>query len=227
MSEYYPKPQDVFTTARPAGPSLFMQTMGLLGVAMAVTTLGMAAGSFLFGAVITSPLELLLMFVGLLALSFVIPRVAASGNVGLAVALFGVFAFLMGIFLLPTIAYYISVSGAATVLSAFLVSSLAFMGAGVVGWISTWNWPVIARYLLGGLVAIVLLSFVGLVLPGLGVFGNPLFNAAGFALFFGLTALDFWRLRNRQTSAVTLALSMYLDFVNLFLFALRLLGRRR
>jgi len=61
----------------------------------------------------------------------------------------------------------------------------------------------------------------------------------GIALFLGLTAYDTQRIRRQAEAAITGgqqasleklgimgALSLYLDFVNLFLLLLRLLGRR-
>ncbi|HEV1997387.1 MAG TPA: Bax inhibitor-1 family protein [Candidatus Dormibacteraeota bacterium] len=49
------------------------------------------------------------------------------------------------------------------------------------------------------------------------------------AVFVGLTLFDFWRVkaaRPGDDSALLIALSLYLDFLNLFLILLRIFGRR-
>ena len=65
-----------------------------------------------------------------------------------------------------------------------------------------------------------------------------LLTYAGVAIFLGLTAWDTQKIKNMATQvdaesaqgrslAIRGALMLYLDFVNLFLFMLRILGRRR
>src|SRR5205807_1744926 len=48
-------------------------------------------------------------------------------------------------------------------------------------------------------------------------------------VFVGLTFYDFWRVKSQRAgdnNALLLALSLYLDFINLFLILLRIFGRR-
>ena len=48
-------------------------------------------------------------------------------------------------------------------------------------------------------------------------------------VFIGLTFFDFWRVKAERAgdnNALLLALSPYLDFINLFLILLRIFGRR-
>jgi len=48
-------------------------------------------------------------------------------------------------------------------------------------------------------------------------------------VFVGLTFFDFWRVkadRAGDNNSLLLALSLYLDFINLFLILLRIFGRR-
>ena len=56
----------------------------------------------------------------------------------------------------------------------------------------------------------------------------------GVIVFTGLTAYDTWKIKAMATSgaqgrkpAILGALTLYLDFINLFLMLLRLLGNRR
>jgi len=83
------------------------------------------------------------------------------------------------------------------------------------------------RYLLGALLVGIVISFATL------IFHFPISQLAlslflGL-VFIGLTFFDFWRVKAERAgdnNALLLALSLYLDFINLFLILLRIFGRR-
>lgn len=94
--------------------------------------------------------------------------------------------------------------------------------------------------LLGGLVAMLLCSLViglfNLLGFGFGI-GDLLLCAVGLLLFMGLTAYDTQMLKHHyayfggdaamlQKSSIIGALNLYLDFINIFLYIVRLVGRR-
>jgi FtsH-binding integral membrane protein len=92
----------------------------------------------------------------------------------------------------------------------------------------------LGQFVMMGLVGVVIASIVGI------FWQNSMFqfvlSCCGVIVFTGLTAWDAQRLRamalalpEGQTGSYAIlgALSLYLDFINLFLFLLRFLGRRR
>jgi FtsH-binding integral membrane protein len=85
------------------------------------------------------------------------------------------------------------------------------------------------------LIGLIIASIVNIFLQ------SPIFNwivsIAGILIFVGLTAYDTQKIKNLMAGssdeessakiAIVGALTLYLDFINLFLFILRLMGRRR
>ena len=86
-----------------------------------------------------------------------------------------------------------------------------------------------------GLFGLILAMFVGYLFPSPGL--TFAISAIGVLIFAGLTAWDTQRIKEMYSAmddgtvagrkAVMGALSLYLDFINLFLFMLRFMGNRR
>jgi FtsH-binding integral membrane protein len=90
------------------------------------------------------------------------------------------------------------------------------------------------QFVFMGLIGLVLASVVGMFWKNAAL--EFLISVAGVIVFTGLTAWDAQRLRQMATSlapnqlgsyAILGALSLYLNFINLFLFLLRFMGGRR
>jgi FtsH-binding integral membrane protein len=92
--------------------------------------------------------------------------------------------------------------------------------------------------LMMALIGLIIASIVTMLIPG----ENPMItfgmNCLGVIIFCGLTAYDMQKLKNigaevsagtEQASKMAImgALALYLDFINLFMFLLRLFGDRR
>jgi uncharacterized protein len=106
----------------------------------------------------------------------------------------------------------------------------AFAGFAVYGYIAKNSLAGVGRFAFMGLIGLVVLGFIQIFWP------TPLLNfllgCGGVIVFTLLTAWDVQRIRQRaadgdQRMAVWGALSLYLDFINLFLSLLRLVGVRR
>jgi hypothetical protein len=85
-------------------------------------------------------------------------------------------------------------------------------------------------FLFIGLIGIILAAIVNIFLRSNAV--EFVISCAGVLVFAGLTAWDTQKLRSigeqgEERHALIGALALYLDFVNLFLFLLRFMGRRR
>jgi hypothetical protein len=124
----------------------------------------------------------------------------------------------------------------ASVASTFLISAAAFGGLSLAGYTTKRDLTGFGSFLIVGLIGLVIAMLVSMFfpMPGL-VFA---INVLGVFIFAGLIAYDTQRLKmsyyqlqgNADSLAVQTsfgALSLYLDFINLFLFLLRIFGARR
>ena len=124
----------------------------------------------------------------------------------------------------------------ASVASTFLISAAAFGGLSLAGYTTKKDLTGFGSFLIVGLIGLVIAMLVSMFfpMPGL-VFA---INVLGVFIFAGLIAYDTQRLKmsyyqlqgNSDSLAVQTsfgALSLYLDFINLFMFLLRIFGARR
>ena len=105
----------------------------------------------------------------------------------------------------------------------------------IMGYITKADLSGFGRIMMMGLIGIIIASVVNMFMQSEGM--NYIISFIGVAVFTGLTAYDVQKLKQlgaTQTDGTTAAklsimgaLTMYLDFINLFLFLLRLLGNRK
>lgn len=145
--------------------------------------------------------------------------------------LFVAFASLMGISL-STI--FLSYSGA-DISTAFFSASSVFALMAVVGYTTTTDLTKLGNILYIGLIGIVIAMVVNFFMQS--GFMSYVISVIGVIIFTGLTAYDVQRLKrigegaeigtaSTRKLAIYGALNLYLDFINLFLFLLRLFGGR-
>ena len=148
----------------------------------------------------------------------------------LALGLFFVFAASLGL----TVGLIVSLYTGESVTTAFLSASAVFGGAALYGAVTKRSLAGIGGALTMGLFGLFGAYVVNLFLPN-GTFGW-IFSIGGVLLFTVFTAYDVQRIQTGalvamtgsvEKAAVIGALRLYLDFVNLFLFLLRLMGGRR
>ena len=201
--------------------SLLDRVLGWLALSLVLTT-GGVYGSFAFGLQVPWFLAFILM----IGLIFGIQGAVRSGNTALGAAMFGVFAVAEGMFIAPILQIYLRVDPGAVGNAVLGTAAIFFVCASVV-WVTNHSFAGWGKWLLGALL-------VGIVLMLATVFlhlGIPQLMLDLFlgAVFVGLTLFDFWRVKAQRPgddSALLIALSLYLDFINLFLILLRIFGRR-
>jgi uncharacterized protein len=149
---------------------------------------------------------------------------------GTAALLFAIYSALNGITFSVILLAYTGESIAATfVVSAGMFGALALYGTTTSRSLAGWG-----QFLFMGLIGVVLASIVGI------FWQNDAFQFVlgfiGVIVFTGLTAYDAQRLKQMAVAlpsgrlgsyAVVGALTLYLDFINLFLMLLRFMGNRR
>jgi len=136
----------------------------------------------------------------------------------------------------------------ATIFAVFNMGSIvsAFMGAAVLfgtlsfyGYFTKRNLDSMGQFMFIGLIAIIIASIINLVLAAFwpGVVNNgviaSVISALAIIIFLGLTAYDTQKIREElsvdtnDTAEIRGALTLYMDFINLFLNLLQLFGERK
>ena len=172
--------------------------------------------------------------IGELILVMYLSRNIMRMSAGAATAAFAGYAVLNGI-TLSTI--FLAYTGA-TISMAFLTTAAAFGAMSLYAVTTKRSLQGIGHYLFMGLIGIIIASVINFFLRSPALY--YLISYAGIAVFMGLTAYDTQRIlaMSRQYSgsvdetsyiriSIMGALKLYLDFINIFLFVLRIFGRRR
>ncbi len=116
----------------------------------------------------------------------------------------------------------------------FLVTSLMFGITAVIGAVTKKSLASWGSYLMMGLIGLILVMVVNIFVKSSGL--DLLLSVFGVLLFVGLTAYDTQKIKamaamntGYEMSVLGLwgALSLYLDFINLFLYLLRIFGNRK
>ena len=152
---------------------------------------------------------------------------------GTATALFLLYSALNGVTLSIILLVYTSTS----VAQAFFTASGMFVAMSVYGLVTKRDLTSIGSFCMMGLFGIIIASIVNMIWPS-GMM-NFIISCVGVVVFLGLTAYDTQRIRAFGENApegdatamrrgvILGALTLYLDFINLFLMLLRLMGDRR
>ena len=170
-----------------------------------------------------------LLFIGQLALVFVISGAISRINASVALLLFFVYAATLGI----TLGLIVSLYSGASVVTAFLSASAMFGAAAIYGAVTKRSLAGLGGILAMGVIGLLVAMVINLFLASTAI--TWLVSVAGVVIFTALTAYDVQRIGagdlaamtgSMEKAAVLGALRLYLDFINLFLFMLRLLGGR-
>jgi hypothetical protein len=198
--------------------------------AATTTATGAIALTPLGQTLFNSPLVWVLML-GPLALVFVISfginRLSASA----ARALFFIYAASVGLSLTTIFLTFTETS----ITRVFFISAAAFGGLSLYGYTTKRDLSAIGSFLIMGLIGIIIASLVNIFLASSAL--DFVISVVGVLVFAGLTAWDTQKIKEMYSAmddgtvagrkAVMGALSLYLDFINLFLMLLRLFGDRR
>ena len=160
-----------------------------------------------------------------LAMSFGQARMAT----GTLRALFWAYATLLGLSLSTLFLAYTGSS----IAGAFFATAAGFAGLSLWGYTTKRDLTAFGSFLIVGLVGLIVASVIAMFVPAL----NPVLSIVGVLIFAGLTAYQTQRTKalydyvagTDQVDRVVVmaALQLYLDFINMFLFVLRLFGGQR
>src|SRR4029077_2984093 len=145
--------------------------------------------------------------------------------------LFWIFAALMGLFLGSIFMVYTHIS----IVRVFFITAASFGALSLWGYTTQRDLSGMGSFLLMGLFGVILASLVNLFMASSAL--QFAISVVGVLVFSGLTAWDTQRLKTEylygamdgetaERSAIIGALSLYLNFINLFTLLLQLLGQR-
>lgn len=205
-------------------PEREAQTYALFALAMALTAAGVFLGMLYAPFLLRSGILLLLLIV---EFGLILTSSLWSRSSPLNMLLFGLFPLASGITITP---YLLSIVGAYAnggqiLLNAFLSTACMALAAAVAARSTSWDLSFMGRSLFFGLIGLILMGVLQIFIPSLrtGAF-ELLLSGAGVVFFAVFTAFDIQRvqvLSRMGASPFVLALNLYLDIFNLFLYVLR------
>jgi FtsH-binding integral membrane protein len=236
MARFEMTPERTFTTpyAVDERVTVFLRAVyGWMAAGLGVTAFvayGIAQSPGLAYAIARNPISFWGLMIAQLGLVFFLSARVEKIAASTAAMLFVLYSGLTGVTFSFILLAYTGESVAGTfVVSAGMFGALAFYGTTTSRSLAGWG-----QFLFMGLIGVVLASIVGI------FWQNDAFQFVlafiGVIVFTGLTAYDAQRLKAMAVSlpsgqvgsyAIVGALTLYLDFINLFLMLLRFLGNRR
>ncbi|MFT0892041.1 Bax inhibitor-1/YccA family protein [Pseudochelatococcus sp. G4_1912] len=214
--------------------------LAALGIFMAATTSDQATavasvggGLYLtqFGyALFASPLKWVVILAPLAMVFFISFRIEKL-QAGTARMLFLAYAALMGVSISSIFLIYTQ----ASIVQVFFVTAAAFGALSLYGYTTKRNLSAMGSFLIMGLFGLIIASLVNLFLQSSGF--QFVISVLGVLIFAGLTAWDTQRIKEMYYAldggevaakkSVLGALSLYLNFINMFMFLLQLFGQQR
>jgi FtsH-binding integral membrane protein len=184
----------------------------------------------------TSPALMALLFTGVMKWIVILAPLAAIFAIsfymhkvtkGQAMLMLHGFAALMGLSFATIFVVYTSMS----IVQAFLGAACLFLAMSLYGYTTKRDLTSVGQFMFIGLIGIIIASVINIFI------GSSLMqmvvSALAVIIFLGLTAYDTQKIREMMAydrtghAEVTGALTLYLDFINLFLNLLQLFGNRR
>ena len=215
--------------------------LAALGIYLAAVTTDPAATAYHFRnlsltsfgyAMYFSPLKWLFMLAPL-AMVFALSAGITRMRPATAQMMFWVFSALMGVSMSSIFLVYTHTS----IVRVFFITAATFGALSLYGYTTKRDMTGIGSFLIMGLFGVVIASLVNLFLASSAL--QFFISVIGVLVFAGLTAYDTQRLKNdyiygyasqggdiAERAAITGALSLYLNFINLFTLLLQLLGQR-
>jgi FtsH-binding integral membrane protein len=184
-----------------------------------------------FGQLVLNPVTLIVLALGTLGLVFYIRARINRLQVATALGLFMLYAGLFGVLFTTIFLEYTHTS----IVRVFFISAASFGGLSLYGYTTQRNLSAFGSVLVMGVIGLLIAMVVNMFLQS----GAMAFviSVAGVLIFAGLTAWDTQTIKEMYDvhddgtiagrKAIMGALTLYLDFINMFQFLLQLFGDRR
>ncbi|MBS2011723.1 MAG: Bax inhibitor-1/YccA family protein [Deltaproteobacteria bacterium] len=201
-------------------------TLGLATTGL--VALVVASSEAAIGLLLGNPILFYGLMFAQLGMVIAFSAVAMRASTATVAAMFFGYAALTGV----TFSTLFLIYTASSIASVFLVTAGAFAGLSAVGFVTKRDLSAVGRFAIFALIGIVLASVVNIFMQSSGL--QWVISIVGVVLFGALTAYDTQKLKQiyaegevHANMPLVGALTLYLDFINMFLFLLRLFGGRR
>ena len=219
--------------------SIYMrQVYQWMTAGLAVTTVvayAVASSPAIQAAIFGNTIVLILMLVAQFGLVIALSAAVHKMSGGMATGLFLLYSAVTG----ATLSSIFVVYPIASIANAFLVTTGTFLAMSVYGTVTKRDLTAMGSFLFMGLIGIIIASLVNIFLKSSMM--DFIISCLGVLIFTGLTAYDTQKLSQMysyyagdselaEKASIYGALTLYLDFINIFLYVVRLLGlnsRRR
>lgn len=196
----------------------------------AVTAFTVASSEALIETLIVNRIVFWVLIFAQLGLVFYLSARVEKTSPAMAAGLFILYSALTGI----TSSVILLIYTGASITSTFIITAGMFGATAVFGTVTKKSLAGVGQFMFMGLIGLILASIVGIFWQNSAL--QFVISVVGVLVFTGLTAWDAQRLKQMAVAlpegrvgafAVVGALSLYLDFINLFFFLLRFTGSRR
>lgn len=206
--------------------------MTLALVITAITAYGVASTPALLMTILTNRMLLFGLIIVELALVWGVSAAINRLSLATATLMFVLYSVING----ATLSVIFVVYTASSITSVFLITAGTFAVMAIVGYTTKKDLTSMGRIMFMALIGLIIATIVNLFVQSSGL--TLILNYVGVLVFVGLTAYDSQKIKHMllmaedtgetaQKLALLGSLTLYLDFINLFLYLLRLLGTRR
>ena len=218
-----------------AFPALMRKVYLWMALALVITGLTayfVATNETLLTMLVTN--QILFWGLAIAELGLVIGLTAAINKLSLTTAtlMFVIYSVING----ATMSFIFLAYTASSITNVFFITAGTFVAMAAFGYFTKTDLSSMGKYLVMAIIGIIIASIVNIFTKSEGL--TVILNYLGVLVFVGLTAYDSQKIKEMllaapdagegaQKVALLGALSLYLDFINLFLYLLRILGSRR
>jgi FtsH-binding integral membrane protein len=181
-----------------------------------------------------NPIIFFILILAELGMVFAISGMVNRMSAGTATSLFVIYSALNGV----TLSFIFLAYTRTSIVSTFFICAGTFIGCSIYGWATKKDLTSWGGFLMMGLIGIIIASLVNIFIQSSAM--SVIISYIGVFVFVGLTAYDTQKIKNMamtqpagldnavvRKGAILGALSLYLDFINLFLMLLRIFGQTR
>lgn len=222
----------VYERSRADFVSRVMTNMGIGLFITFVVAYFTASSDLILSLVFSSTITFFGLIIAEIGLVFYLSRNIESMSFSAARASFFIYAVINGLTLSSIfIAYDLP-----SISTAFLTAAVMFLAAGFIGMSTKRDLSAMGQFMMLMLIGIIVTSLINMFMRSAAV--DMFVSLIGVVVFSGLTAYDMQKIKGIHYEAYNLeneavmkysiigALALYLDFINIFLYLLRLFGRR-
>jgi len=211
--------------------ALIRQVYAWMGAGLIITAfmaLVTLSSPVIFNAIVGNRFVFYGLIIGELALVFTLSGAINRLSATTATLLFVAYSALNGV----TLSVVALVYTANSIASTFVITAGMFGAMSIYGYVTKRDLTSWGSFLFMGLIGVVIASVVNIFVASSTV--SWVISGIGVIVFIGLTAYDTWKIKamaaqgtEGRKPAILGALTLYLDFINLFLMLLRFTGNRR